>query len=428
MYCKKCGNLIGANEVFCKNCGEPVNANINSVGLSDNVVQNQVSNNLVAETQNDLSMNNPNVNVLQNNSIPNSVPSEPVLGIQNDLSMNNSNVNVLQNSSIPNSIPSEPVSGTQNDLSMNNPNVDVLQNNSIPNSISSAPVANMNSQISNATSNMNDNIASQPLNQNSGLSQNIGTPMGQQNIYQQVQNLSQTSTPTQPVQTKKKKSSFMIIVIILVAVILILGAVILTKTLNKDDVDTPITNNGDSNKPVEEINNGNNSNNIFEYKNFQFPIPNNYQASLYEDCLQLVNQNDKILTLSYIYNGFTLEDFNDYALEEYKASLTDTGYIIKAVDNKKYNGVDWIVISTTITQNGQSMDVAVGISQLGSNSVVENVIMNYGTVSSDVVFKDLTNMYKNTTYNGSSQFSPNDEKDELRKFDMIGLIDSSLFN
>ena len=249
----------------------------------------------------------------------------------------------------------------------------------------------------------------------SQLNQNINNNQMNSNFR-----TTQQATPyIQPQTTNpvKRKSPFIIIVVVLFIIIAVLVVILLSKNFNNKNTNTPSINNSNNPQTSDSINNENtntNTNtNVIEYNNFAFPIPDKYTAELNNGIIKFVNVSDKIIVGENVISGYTVMDIEN-ELDDIKTSLSESGFNITTTETKTFAGRNHIVLSGTMEQDGQTMNTVVAYSGLGSYHIVQALIYNVGnSVSNDSIIETFANVYKNTTYNGSYEFSETEEKSEI---------------
>ena len=347
MYCKKCGNLLESTDTFCKKCGQPVDVN-----------NTQQNNQVIQPEQQPMAFQG---NAINNPAQPTPVQPEPI------------------NSPIAGATNVQPIQPPQSPIET--PTV-----NATPTPVETITPVNMAQQV---------------VQTNPGL-------------QGQGQMVNQTIPNNAPVE-EPKKNNFKIIVIILIVIILILGGFIAYKMLSKDktsDEGTPdISTNTDNetNNTNEQINNSDNTNGTYEYKDFQFTIPETYTATEESNNLTLLSKVNKVSAFMVIHDYITIEDYNE-AIESIKASLTSEGFTINSVENKKYEETDWILINCTYTEDGQKYELTETFASLGEYHVMEALVGNFGTQTDESIFTEFSKMYNSATYKGSNKFSSDDEK------------------
>lgn len=238
-----------------------------------------------------------------------------------------------------------------------------------------------------------------------------------------LQQPTQTNEVTENVQqavqeTPKSNKLFIIIVIALLAIIVIMGGILLYKKVfsNNTNSNTNTASNQNVNNDINNINNNNNNNtnsNTFEYKNYLLPIPTNYTASLDENnFLSLINRTDRIADLTTMMMGYTMEDVNE-SIEAIKLEIIKEGAQIISTENKTIGEKDWTIINFNMEKEGITYNGCMAFTYMGRFVVSENVIYNMGNLSQEQILTDFSTMYKNTTYNGTKEFSKDDKPEEV---------------
>lgn len=385
MNCKKCGNLLNATDLFCQKCGEKVSV---EPVMNNNIQPAVVQNNRIDAISNNVNTNMPHQSIMQ----------QPFV--------NNQNV-ALQNSP-------EPIHNTNNIMTnVPEPMYNINQNNIVPNN--QEVMNNLNQSyaspnVQETMPNFNQNINNNQTNQNFGMNP-------QPEPYMQPQN----NIP------QKKKTPFLIIVGVLFAIIVILAVVLLSRNVFNQNGEVPSTNNNNNNSVSDSINNGNTNTNVIEYKNFALPIPDKYTAEIDDGLITFINETDKIVVGTQIVSGYTVEDIAS-ELDEIKSSFNQAGMTINSTDTKTIAGSSHIVIEGTLVSSGQTINTVIFYSGLGSYYVTQTELYNVGnSVSNDTILETFANVYKNTTYNGSSQFSGSEEKEEIPT-DKINKLDLTKIN
>lgn len=358
MNCKKCGNLIESTDSFCKMCGEPVEFN-NAQNL--NV---QANNSVIQPEQ--------QPNTFQNNIMNNPTPAAAIQPESTNNNLNQASI-VMPN----------PVS---------QPTIETLNTTIAP-----TPMDNQIEQPAHVTP---VNIEQQQMPTN--LQPQNTEPVANQNI---------SVTNNTPNPTNNKNNNFKIIVIVLVLIVVALGGFIAFKMFSKENPTNQ--NNNETSNDTNTINTNeqisNNSGNTYEYKNFQLTLPDSYTAKEENNLLELISQTDKVAANLYIHDYITIDDVNE-EIDEIKASLITNGYTVGNIENKKYDGIDWILIHCSQIYEGKKIDVVETYASLGSYHVMEAFVGNFGTKNNDEIFTNFSKMYNSATYKGTSQFSANEEK------------------
>lgn len=247
-----------------------------------------------------------------------------------------------------------------------------------------------------------NNDFNQSLNNQNTMNQNVQNMQTQPtNNY----NMNQNNTSNTPTQNNK---NFKIIVAVLIVVVIGIVVFIVSKSMSKKD-------NSNSNSTSNETNTNqvvntvdSNTGNTYTYKNFQFSIPSGYDASEVEGVLTLKSQNANVAFA--IIDYYTLDDVTA-SIDSVKSTYTSSGFTIKSEDKKTFNGKEWLLLPSTITKNGQTLDLTIAYTDLGQYHLIEALVAT--ATSDDTVYTELSKMFNTATYNGSSSFSQNGEKEKF---------------
>ena len=285
------------------------------------------------------------------------------------------------------------------------------QNNNIEQPAVSSFVQPMQPQPVQQNLNNQNNDFNQNLNNQNTMNQNMQSMQTQATANY---NMSQNNTST----TNQNNKTFKIIVAVLIVVVIGIVIFIVSKSFSKkdDSSSTTTSNETNTNQVVNTVDS--NNGNTYTYKNFQFNIPSGYDASEVEDALILKSQNANVAFG--IIDYYTLDDVTA-SIDSVKSTYTSSGFTIKSEDKKTFNGKEWLLLPSTLTQNGQSRDLTIAYTDLGQYHLIEALVVITGNiVDDDTVYTELSKMFNSATYNGNSSFSQNGEKEKFNptiKFD-----------
>ncbi len=300
-----------------------------------------------------------------------------------------------------------------------NPQNNVAQENQNQNLQSTTVQQNVSNGSENSIPNQ------QPFNPQSLNMQNSNDNYGANMNMGQIPN--QNYNMDQPQKKKGNKVLFIIIAVVLVLVIGVLGYFVVSKKLlNNDDNNSNTDNNintpNQSNNDSSEIANSN----TYNFNNFELPIPNSYVAEEIDNLLQLVDKNDKVEAYLYIHQYFTIDDCKDQ-LDELKKQMTEIGATINSDTSKTIDGVEWIIMDCSFTSGDKTVNALEAFASLGEYHVMEITIYNFGNKSQDEILKEFSDMINNTTYNGTTNFSPDDNNEKTIEFNNKFDFDESIF-
>ena len=361
MNCKKCGNLLAPTDVVCPMCGEPVNAN----PLPQTPVEPTPVSVNPSPITNEVPVGQPSVEPSTPNIPKIVLPTEPAPAP----------------APTPMEAPVTPVTPVvPNQTEAPLPTPEPVG----PVPVNPAP--------------MNNPVNPSPVEPTAAPAPNNQMP---------------------PQEQPKKNSTATIIIVVLLVAAIALGGLFVWKKFFQDNTNVNTNNNiidngGNNGQEVNPVNNGGTSSNTFEYKSFELPLPNNYQAEINQNGkLDMWSVTDKVEVISSFIAGFTTDDIVGEAEEEVKNGIISKGSAVTSVERKTYNGVSWVIFNTTDVIEGKTYNTVRGLCSLGSYNIAYNNIFNFGTKSYDSILTELSNMYLNTTYRGSTQFSSTDEKESL---------------
>ena len=234
-----------------------------------------------------------------------------------------------------------------------------------------------------------------------------------------------TVAGTAPTETPKKNKTFLIVAIVLGVAILVVGGILISKNLGSKDVETTTTPTEDTAVNPVNDNNGVNNSGAYNYKDYQLPLPNGYTAEEDSDNgLILTNIKKVIRAKVVLIPGYTIDDVKNEAeglKNELAAQMT-----ILSVNEKTYEGIEWLVFNAQATQNGQTYKVIYAFAGAGQFTVSGNIIINQGTSTQDNILTDFSKMYNGMTYMGTKSFSADDKEGSLKeiiskKVDLTGM-------
>ncbi len=209
-------------------------------------------------------------------------------------------------------------------------------------------------------------------------------------------------TPSPAPEKKKSSPIFIVLVVLLVGVIGFLGYKMLSK--DKDTGSSSSTPSSNESGSTVSDNSVAKSDVVISYKDFEFPIINNYEASIDEGNLFLVNKADKIVIEMYVIPFYTVDDVLDEIGDD-KSFVTNLGLTISNEERKKISGVDWKIYNCTGEADGVTVNVVFAFVQLGEYNSVELMIVNYGSKSMTTIMEDVSKMITGTTYKGTKNFA-----------------------
>ena len=114
---------------------------------------------------------------------------------------------------------------------------------------------------------------------------------------------------------------------------------------------------------------------------------------------------------------WTIDDvYNDFSknFETYKELYAKNGIVLGSINRKEYGGVEWVLVDAV---QDNTYEFYMAYSALGNYHIADGWLMNIGELSDESVFTQLSNMFKQATYNGTKNFSEDDnsEKEEMKK-------------
>ena len=289
---------------------------------------------------------------------------------------------------------------------------------------------NCGEPVVNGVDNQNNNLE-QPMQQTNNMlfnstqseqtvQQNLNTPnndFNQNNVNQNMQNMQTQPTANYNMNqnnastTNQNNKTFKIIVAVLIVVVIGIVIFIVSKSFSKkdDSSSTTTSNETNTNQVVNTVDS--NNGNTYTYKNFQFNIPSGYDASEVEGTLVLKSRNANVAFA--IIDYYTLDDVTA-SIDSVKSTYTSSGFTIKSEDQRTFNGKEWLLLPSTLTQNGQSRDLTIAYTDLGQYHLIEALVVITGDfVDDDKIYTELSKMFNSATYNGSSSFSQNGEKEKF---------------
>lgn len=212
------------------------------------------------------------------------------------------------------------------------------------------------------------------------------------------------AAPTPAPAAPAGNNNFKIIVIILIIAVVGVGGFIAYKVLNNKVTPTEPSTPTESTNPSTIDNPTGNTGDVYKFKDYELRLPTGYQATVEDEQLHLVNYTDLTEAFFDIYDYVTVEDVTD-AIDDLKKSLTEYGWTVGTVENKQYNGIDFVLIHMSAEHEGKKIEAVDAYGNFGEYHLAQIFLYNFGTKSNDAVLTEFANMFASATYKGTKQFS-----------------------
>lgn len=407
MKCRVCGTELDPNAEVCRVCGISVNTSSKIAPITLNKKNNNQNNGeditsffFNTKSSNDISSRiNEGLNSNFQNQINNEFSNNPLS--QNNQTISNQTFFNNQNSNQGNDINFNKQQPIQNNMNLNS-------NNGFSNSINSnKSVFLQNNQVNNQNNqnnqsqamNFNQNVFSNNQNQNTINNQN---KISSQNDLPQVKIPPEEEKPViyEPPVIKEKKKPFdlskkfyKIFFICLIAfATLTLVIVFVTKYVFNNRPSKNDGNDSTINEPI-----GDNDNDNYEYymilDGYRFNIPIGYRAEVQEDCLVLINSEQRVQFVLAIYDN-TPFDYYLNQVENVASTWQNDGYQIIDNTQKKFGDSTWLIF------NGvhNSTILSIAYHKLTDNSTAEMIFVNEGNQNIDDIYNTFEKMLSTFTF------------------------------
>ncbi len=404
MNCKKCGNVLAPTDTVCSNCGEPVNAQEPVVNVQpENTVSVQPEQNVV-----------PPVEPVQDvTEMSGAAPS-----VENNESVISTMDNVVDNTTtsaeavldLNQSLSNEPV------IPQTVTNVDNVEpvNNTDLNTVSSTPVVeNMADQPQPLNNNVvnNENVVNSTQPTTLTPDNTANTNLTDSNTTIQTNSQPETSNNLNNEKPKKKNFTLIIIVAVVVVILAVVGYFIATKKLSVNNTNND-NNNTNENTPNDTPNNDENTpnENLFTFKDFEFNIPQSYTVTENTalDSLELIDTTNKVLVEATIREYVSLDDYRSIT-SQIESDLTSQSLTVNSPNENSISNVNWIIFDA-VTNGEEQEKIIEAFANLGDYHIMEIMIGNYGSRTTDEIISDLSTIISSGNYIGTTTFSPDYEK------------------
>lgn len=417
MRCRVCGTELEPNAKICRVCGISVSTSSKVAPITLNNKSNNQNNGeditsffFNTAPSNDISSRiNEGLNSNFQNQITNEFSNDSLS--QNNQTIGNQTINNQpffnnQNSNQDNDIDLNKQQPIQNNQNLN-------PNNKVSNKMNSNKSVffqnNQINQVNNSDVN-NQNNQSQAMNASQNIFSNnqSSNTINNQNNANIQNDLSQVKIPPEeekpviyepPVVKEKKKSfdlskkSYKIFFICLIAfATLTLVIVFVTKYVFNHRPSKNDGNDSTINEPI-----GDNDNDNYEYymilDGYRFNIPIGYRAEVQEDCLVLINSEQRVQFVLAIYDN-TPFDYYLNQVENVASTWQNDGYQIIDNTQKKFGDSTWLIF------NGvhNSTILSIAYHKLTDNSTAEMIFVNEGNQNIDDIYNTFEKMLTTFTF------------------------------
>ena len=214
------------------------------------------------------------------------------------------------------------------------------------------------------------------------------------------------TAPVEPTPAPAKKPINKSVIILVVLIVVLIGVCLWRFVFSGNGseetpptpVDTPAT---EQPEPVA-------TNDLTKWGEYEFSLPDGYVIKTLEGKEYAVNAFDKVMAVYEVLNNYPYNLFVQ-AQEELKADLAQYA-TVNSVEEKEYNGLNWLVFDTTIKLDDGDVPALATFVSLDSKNTLQFFVYNYGSKSNEEVLSEFSTIMNNVNYTGTSNFVEGEEK------------------